>query len=100
FSNLFLQLDEPIRHRVERVAELADFVVPGDRDALVHTAIGDGARDARQREDALDERSTPDPPENHRAEQREADRYQQLPLELLRQQERIVGWLLDDDRPA
>ena len=34
-ADVLLQLDEAIGHRVERVAELADFVLAADRDALV-----------------------------------------------------------------
>ena len=89
-ADFFLQLDQPVGHRVEGVAELPDFVLPDSVDALVHAAVGDRARDARQREDALDEGSAPHPAEHDRAEQRQADGREQLPLERVRDSERIA----------
>ena len=68
-ADVLLQLDQAIGHRVEGVAELADFVLAGEHDALVHVAVGNRAGDAGQREDALDERSAPHPAEHDRAEQ-------------------------------
>src|SRR5205814_506132 len=59
-SNVLLELDEPVRHGIERVAQLADLVVAAQRDARVELALGDRPRDARQREDATDERAAPE----------------------------------------
>ena len=46
--DVFLKLDEPVRHRVERVAELAEFVARADVDARVELAGGDALRAALQ----------------------------------------------------
>ena len=61
---------------------------PRERDALVHAPVGERPRDLRQREDALDERSSPQPAEDDGAEQRERDGDEQLTLERVRDRER------------
>ena len=68
-------------------------------DARVHLAGGECVGDSRQREDAVDERAPPPRAGDHRAEQREADGQHQLTLESVRDRERLVVGLLDDDRP-
>ncbi len=80
-SDVFLQLHEAIGHRVEGVAELVDLVLAADRDALVHAALGDRLGGAGEREDAGDEAAAPQPAEDHRAEQREADGDEELSAE-------------------
>src|SRR4029450_3975634 len=99
-TNLLLQFNQAIGHGVERVTELADFILPGKRDPLVHATVGDRASDPRQREDALDERSAPDPSEDDRAEQCETNRRKQLDLQLPGEPKRILGGLFDDHRPT
>ena len=42
--DVFLQLDEPVGHRVERVAELAELVAGVDVDARLEIAGGHGLR--------------------------------------------------------
>ena len=71
-ADVFLELDEPVGHRVERVAQLVDLVAAADRDPLVHLAGGNRPRGVRQGEDPGDERARPDPAEHDRAEQGDA----------------------------
>ena len=44
--DVLLQLDEPVGHRVERVAEVAELVAAADVDARVELAGGDVVRAA------------------------------------------------------
>ena len=53
--HVLLQLDEAVGHRVEGVAELAEFVLAVDRDARIELALGDRSRAALKREDRRDE---------------------------------------------
>ena len=78
-SDLFLQLDEPVGHRVERIAELTDFVLAGQRDALSMrpSAIARVTRVSAKMRWMNDRPHTQ--PRIDRAEQRQADRRQQLP---------------------
>ena len=78
--DVLLELDEAIGHRVEGVAELADFVLAANRDALVHAAFGEGLSRLGQREDARDEGAAPEPAQDDRAEQGEADGDEELTL--------------------
>ena len=56
--DVLLQLDEPVGHRVERVAELAELVAGVDVDARVELAGGDGlgARAAARRSASMKRR--------------------------------------------
>ena len=80
FPDVLLQLHQAIGHRVEGVAELMDFVLAADGDALVHAAFGDRLGGVREGEDAGDEVAAPEPAEDHRAEQRQADGDEELEL--------------------
>jgi hypothetical protein len=100
FADVLLELDQPIRHRVEGIPELMDLVAAADRDPLIHPALGERLRRRGQREDPRDEGARPDPAEQDRPEQRQRDRRHELLLERAGDGIRLVGRLFDDDRPV
>ena len=98
--DVLLELHEAVGHGVEGVTELANLVAPGDGHALVHTALCERLGGPGEREDAGDEGTAPEPAQDDRAEQREADGDEQLALERRGQGERLVGRLFDNRRPT
>jgi hypothetical protein len=99
-AHVGLQLDQPVSHRVERIGQLGQLVLPADRHALLEAAVGERQRPAPQREHAPDEAAAPDDAERDRDEEGEADRDEELAFELARDRVRLARRLLDDDRPA
>ena len=98
--DVFLQLDEPVGHVVEREAELAELVARVDLHALVELALGQRPGAARQRENRIDEAVAPEVPDAKHGQQRDGDGDAQLPLQADWDRERLGARLLDDDRPA
>ena len=79
--DVLLELDQAVGHGVEGVAELANLVLPGDGHALVHAALCERLGGPGEGEDAGDEGTAPEPAQDDRAEQGEADGDEQLSLE-------------------
>ena len=98
--DVFLQLDEPIGHRVEGVAELAELVARADVDARVELAGGQFLRAALELEDRVDERPSEDEADGDHAEQRDGDRRHELPAKLRGGGVGFARRLFDDDGPA
>src|SRR3989440_6574403 len=80
-SNVFLQLDEPVRHVVEGVAQLSQLVGRIDDDALFEVTAGEGPCSARKREDRIDEASAPVISGQQHCKESEGDRDAELPLQ-------------------
>ncbi len=98
--DVLLELHQTVGHGVEGVAELADLVLAGDGHALVHAALCEGLGGPGEGEDAGDEGTAPEPAQDDRAEQREADGDEELPLERRGQGERLFGRLFDNYDPG
>ena len=98
--DVLLQLTEPVRHRVERVAQFAEFVLRVDGDARLEQALGDGLGAALQREDRRDEVPAEQQAEADHDEERERDGDGQLTLQRLSARVRFARRLLDDDGPV
>src|SRR5512138_821306 len=72
-ADIFLQLDEPIRHVVEGVAELPELVGGRDGDSFVEIACGERACSASKGQDGVDEAATPEIADSEHREQGESD---------------------------
>ena len=98
--DVFLKLDEAVRHRVEGVAELAELVARADVDARLELAGGDSLRAALQLEDRVDERSPEEIADADHAQQRDRNGRHELASELRRGGVGFARRLFDDDGPA
>ena len=96
----FLQLDELIRHRVERSAEISELVVPVDGDARLELSGGDVVRAALELEDRIDEAAAEQIADGDHAEQGDRDGDAELALQHGGVRVGFSSWLLDDHGPA
>ena len=89
--DVFLQLDEPVRHVVEGFTELSEFVLRFDDDPLFEVPCGEGACPAHQGEDRVYEAAPPEVAEDQHCQQRRGNGERQLPLQGDRDGERLCN---------
>src|SRR5262245_12963267 len=80
FSDVLLQLNESVRHVVERVAELAEFVSGRHLDSFTEVACGELAGSASEGHDRIDEAPAPEIADGEHREQCQSDRDFELAL--------------------
>src|SRR5262245_38980938 len=100
FSDVLLQLNESVRHVVERVAELAEFVSGRDLDSFTEVACGELAGSASEGEDRIDEAPAPEIADGEHREQCQSDRDFELALQREWNRNCLCLSLFDDDRPT